>query len=1480
MNRYHLFLIAILVFYTRSSKAQTVHTDQVINFVAYTDDLSRLAFSDEKEIQIRLSSDLSLIGSVPFNPAKVGTVQYLKFDPRNTNLLWIRFGKFTPTDSKSAFFEYPEDSLYCFDYINKTKIAVLPGNAMLAIHGNGKNHIGAINDFIPYVDDYGVPRNAARKGTGVVLIDPKEVPLEHVVRSVTLDTLHNRVLFVNYIDYSDGAFKYQLETRDISSFEIIRTSEIVALIGEEPILSDDGKFILFQSKEYNQIHTQAFSLDELKVVDLAEVTNIAGLLQEHVFLDLKEGKLLARNLSDNTTKWTLWSNLSELFNLNGGILLPDNQLIVYGSTDRLTKNYLYSSGAIQKINLKDLGIYVDIEKTRGTEVKFVPSALRVSDNSSQAEILVNVDGSELLYAQKEGLVEIWSTTSRMKLYEVKLERASKVFPNSNDSTMLIMEEYRKGAGFSDFKLSLLDLKTGISNYRIIREDQEDIDFNYSSFCECVQAKTEANEWICSDDSETLWKINGNSLTIAPIVEFGKNNPDHDKGIASLRSIPGSELVFIILSHGTKPDNVGINTVEVLDSLILFNPKTLSTIRNAFTKEATFPISEKECMVLQGNSLSINAWSSGTVLKKVDLKEWKPKKVNVNQAYAVVFCASEKTGKGRAYRFERLSPFKIDTIELDPSYGFFIPMINQFIGLYDGEITSYSKELDYWGAWNKKKEFVSAKELFQFLGDGKMLLGNSKVIDFGTLEEREATVTSTDEVEVIPLPGYLNAIALKGELTGKIIYVRSVTYVDIGEKPYAQFVIADGRNYQKVYWESEKYTLKSDEYFFPSKIQLSNSGKFAGIVSSSDLFESRGVFIIDLSNKNIYNYPVKTHGGVYFGYDDKYAIVSGSNGAGESNWVEWVVDLSTGKKSVNTQFDKSLLRDTTLLKVEFQHQIVTVSNYVNGEYVKLKDLYAREYLRCAYYSKGTNRILAGSANGTLFVWEKDNSTPLMQLSAGTSQIDDIREEGDHLFVTLESGELIVYRKTDMTELARLIVQKNKNGEYSYAWFTPEGYYKASKEELSNYHFVRNGQAFPLLNFEVYLNRPDYILEQLGYANQSLISAYKEVYTRRLKRYGLEEKGMIDFDHLPTIEITNKEEILQSAVIDSVELKVNIRSTDNIKNVRVQVNGIPISSVESMAIKNQNTNQLSVRVPIGAEKNVITISAVNGSGVESIPDQLTLFGKKPTTAKIVYVGIGVSKYQDSTMNLVFADDDVRRMSRYLKANNSDKADTMTLTNQFATKENIMALKSKLMKTSIDDIVILSFSGHGLLDSLGNFYFANHDINFAQPKSTGISFEQLQFLLDDIPARRKLLLLDACHSGEVDQSNTAIKETTNQGADDGSKGGKVTVTATNLTEQNSFQLMLSNFGDFSTNNGAFVISAAGGEEVAYETEEVGGVFTHSVINALDELSKDYRNNDFSVSELQKLIYSNVQTFGNGRQTPTTRSQNVIWDWNFDLY
>ena len=93
-----------------------------------------------------------------------------------------------------------------------------------------------------------------------------------------------------------------------------------------------------------------------------------------------------------------------------------------------------------------------------------------------------------------------------------------------------------------------------------------------------------------------------------------------------------------------------------------------------------------------------------------------------------------------------------------------------------------------------------------------------------------------------------------------------------------------------------------------------------------------------------------------------------------------------------------------------------------------------------------------------------------------------------------------------------------------------------------------------------------------------------------------------------------------------------------------------------------------------------------------------------------------------------------------------------------------------------------------------------------------------------------------------------------------------------------MKSLFNDYKRGNGAFVISAAVGKEYAFESKEWGnGVFTYSLLNAMQDLTVDEYNNSQSVniSMLRDYIYEKVKELTNNQQKPTSRSENLEFDW-----
>ena len=73
--------------------------------------------------------------------------------------------------------------------------------------------------------------------------------------------------------------------------------------------------------------------------------------------------------------------------------------------------------------------------------------------------------------------------------------------------------------------------------------------------------------------------------------------------------------------------------------------------------------------------------------------------------------------------------------------------------------------------------------------------------------------------------------------------------------------------------------------------------------------------------------------------------------------------------------------------------------------------------------------------------------------------------------------------------------------------------------------------------------------------------------------------------------------------------------------------------------------------------------------------------------------------------------RRQQRYAHVH------VLTLADGHATKSNILSkVRPLLLKSKVDDEVVLFFAGHGLLDSKLDYYFGTWDINFNHPAARG--------------------------------------------------------------------------------------------------------------------------------------------------------------------
>lgn len=453
-----------------------------------------------------------------------------------------------------------------------------------------------------------------------------------------------------------------------------------------------------------------------------------------------------------------------------------------------------------------------------------------------------------------------------------------------------------------------------------------------------------------------------------------------------------------------------------------------------------------------------------------------------------------------------------------------------------------------------------------------------------------------------------------------------------------------------------------------------------------------------------------------------------------------------------------------------------------------------------------------------------------------------------------------------------------------------YYMCSKDASKMLHYVT--PSLKVIGFEqldpIY-NRPDIVLDSIGKyfggANQELLANYRQSWEKRIDRLGLDKeklgKGEIA---VPSAEIVGADQIAYEN--KTGELAFGISANDAkypLRRFNVYVNEVPLygSAGISIAHLNKQVWDTTISVPLSVGDNKIQVSVMNELGLENFkyPTYVNYAPQEQLQSKTYYIGIGVNEFAQSAHNLKYCVKDVRDLAKSFAIDNSN-TDTLLFTNEQVTRENILALKTILLQTSVNDKVIISCSSHGLLDDSLNFYLAMHDVDFNNPKARGLKYEELESLLDSIPARQKLLLLDACNSGENDKTELLKKEIEqNQNQMDTTQLLVARGVVVKIEEENTnnFKKMNELFVNVRNNTGSVIISAAGGQESALEAISVdgktieNGAFTYSILECL----KQNEGKELKVYALKQYAEKRVEEITNGKQKPTSRQETMEIDW-----
>src|SRR5687767_8361235 len=213
------------------------------------------------------------------------------------------------------------------------------------------------------------------------------------------------------------------------------------------------------------------------------------------------------------------------------------------------------------------------------------------------------------------------------------------------------------------------------------------------------------------------------------------------------------------------------------------------------------------------------------------------------------------------------------------------------------------------------------------------------------------------------------------------------------------------------------------------------------------------------------------------------------------------------------------------------------------------------------------------------------------------------------------------------------------------------------------------------------------------------------------------------------------------------------------------------------------------------------------------------------------IGSNKYDDQKLaQLKTPAADSQALAKILDDKAIGSFDEVTpLINQTETRVR-RAISAFLTNKKPDDLVLLYFSGHGILDDRGRLYLALKDTQVKILKATSIPSSFIADEMDSCRSKRQILILDCCHSGAFERGTKGEQKAITETTFEGSGFGRVVLTASNSTQY-----------------------AMEGDQVIKQTEL--SLFTHFLLEGLKTGEADVKNDGhISLDEWYDYTYARV--------------------------
>jgi WD40 repeat protein len=391
----------------------------------------------------------------------------------------------------------------------------------------------------------------------------------------------------------------------------------------------------------------------------------------------------------------------------------------------------------------------------------------------------------------------------------------------------------------------------------------------------------------------------------------------------------------------------------------------------------------------------------------------------------------------------------------------------------------------------------------------------------------------------------------------------------------------------------------------------------------------------------------------------------------------------------------------------------------------------------------------------------DGTPRWRISVpGIAWNVTISKNGRLAVAALGDGTIRWYRLQDGQELLALYAHTDRK---RWIVWTPKGYFDADEdaEELIGWHLNRGSnreaEFYDASHFFEQFYHPELVARVLQTAEDD---------TAALQYFGQQERVnlAVGFTPPPTAIITTP---ALSAKLDQEEIDVTVTAEDqgggigeirlyhNDKLVGADTRGIAVTA--DAGSRKQRTLPFHIRLVQG--ENDLKAVAISIDRIEGKSSELRITFKGPQKQAVLHlIAVGINQYQNSALNLNFAQPDAAGILKFFSSASSTLFRAVKITELFysgATKSELLTKLQALKNTAPEDVVIVYLAGHG--ESVGaDWYFLPHEVVYPERpeevRQKGISSQEIKDLVVQIGAKKVLLLMDACKSGFALQAFSA--------------------------------------------------------------------------------------------------------------------------------